>query len=417
LNGTGSNGKACGDPTPNAIIRLQRLRDNTETTNVLGGATCSYAASQRASDYWPNVLFDPREGVVRDDDGGNNDPLLGGVIHYVAIDAANLARWFAGTGVYAGGSGPTALSVNGFSVYFSDRRNNRNAVSQETGEYGFEDIVNPLSATGTPNGQLDAGEDLNGNNTLDTYGQNPSYNGTINTLPPGAAPAPFNSAATIRPWTPVSGGYAKTNRAYLFRRALKLINGSTLGSILTTEGQTGLTIASENPVYVQGDWNASQAGFGGDHIASAVITDAITTLSNSWNDNNSIASPYNTGGRVRGTDTYYRMAVIAGKGMIFPRPTGGGATYGTDGGAHSFLRFIEGGAANTIHYRGSLVTFFYNRQAVLPFKCCGGIVYDVPQRDFAFDIDFLDPAKLPPLTPVFRDLNSLGFTQETRPGR
>jgi hypothetical protein len=86
---------------------------------------------------------------------------------------------------------------------------------------------------------------------------------------------------------------------------------------------------------------------------------------------------------------------------------------------HSFLRMLEGFGSlpNTVHYRGSMVTFYYNRQAVGAFKCCGAIVYDVPTRDYTFDTDFLDPAKLPPLTPRFRDLNALGFSQELRPGR
>ena len=61
------------------------------------------------------------------------------------------------------------------------------------------------------------------------------------------------------------------------------------------------------------------------------------------------------------------------------------------------------------------------RQAVGTFKCCGdtpaGIVYSVPVRDYSFDTDFLDPSLLPPLTPVFRDTNTLGFAQELRPGR
>jgi hypothetical protein len=41
----------------------------------------------------------------------------------------------------------------------------------------------------------------------------------------------------------------------------------------------------------------------------------------------------------------------------------------------------------------------------------------VPGRNFAFDTDFLDPSLLPPLTPVFRDTNALGFAQEVRPGK
>jgi hypothetical protein len=295
-------------------------------------------------------------------------------------------------------------------VYFSDRRNNRNAANQETGEYGFEDVVNPESDDGVPNGSLDTGEDMNGNKLLDSYGQYPSYGGTANTVPPGAT-APLNSAA--RPTTQLNPANAKVNRAILFRRALKLVNGS-LGSIVSP----GFTVATENPVYIQGHWNANAAGFGNPHVATSVVADAVMLLSTAWNDNNSYTSPWAIGGRPRSSDTYYRVAIIAGKGPIFPNPDGTGATFGTDGGAHSFLRFLEGtGAApNTIHYRGSLATFYYHRQAVGPFRCCGGMVYGVPARDYAFDADFLTPALLPPLTPVFRDLNTLGFSQEMRPG-
>ncbi|MCC6987770.1 MAG: hypothetical protein IT181_02150, partial [Acidobacteria bacterium] len=120
----------------------------------------------------------------------------------------------------------------------------------------------------------------------------------------------------------------------------------------------------------------------------------------------------------RGSDTYYRVALISGKGMIFPAGAVGG-TYGTDGGAHNFIRYIEGDATagDTVWYRGSLVTFYYTRQNLMPHKCCNGIIYGVPTRQFSFDTNFLDPAKLPPLTPAFRDINALGFSQETRPGK
>ena len=43
-------------------------------------------------------------------------------------------------------------------------------------------------------------------------------------------------------------------------------------------------------------------------------------------------------------------------------------------------------------------------------------MYDVPVRNYSFDINFLDPALLPPLRPVLRDVNALGFTQEVCPG-
>jgi hypothetical protein len=60
--------------------------------------------------------------------------------------------------------------------------------------------------------------------------------------------------------------------------------------------------------------------------------------------------------------------------------------------------------------------FFYNRQAVGTYKCCT-TVYGPPLRKYGFDIDFLTPSKLPPLTPVFRDMNTVGFSQDLRPGK
>ena len=138
-------GALCADPTPNAIVRLQRLRDNT--------GACNYAGSTNSWDYWPNTLFDPREALQRDINPGINDVILNGVMHYVNLDTRNLSLWFQAAGAYAGGSGASANNDggSGFSVYFSDRRNNRNAASAETGEYGWEDFVNPADNNGVPN--------------------------------------------------------------------------------------------------------------------------------------------------------------------------------------------------------------------------------------------------------------------------
>jgi hypothetical protein len=105
------------------------------------------------------------------------------------------------------------------------------------------------------------------------------------------------------------------------------------------------------------------------------------------------------------------MGIISGKGVSFTQPAGTSSDFGTDGGAHNFLRMLEAGGGN-VHYRGSLATFYFSRQATGVYKV--GPVYGAPVRDFRFDTDFLDPALLPPLTPVFRDLNSLGFMQEIR---
>jgi hypothetical protein len=380
---------------------LQRLRDHALTVCPYGAGTV-----QRSTDFWPNVLFDTREAVPRDTAAAGLT--LAGTMHYAILDVVNLAKWFAGSAPYTAGTGPQSRIDNtGFTVYFSDRRSDRNESSVETGEFGWEDLVNPSSGTGAANDTLDVGEDANENGLLDTYGAVPSYNGVYNSVPPGAV-APLST--TARPTTVVRRGVAQVNRAILFRRALKLVNGSNI----VGNGINGLSIVSENPVYVQGNWNAA-GSFAGAHAATAVMADAVTLLSNNWTDTISFTQPWSPGSRSRVSPTWYRLAIISGKGMAFPQPSGTSADFGTDGGAHNFLRYLENGD-QAVNYRGSMATFFYSRQAVAPFKCCA-LVYSAPTRNYNFDTDFLSPALLPPNTPVFRDLNAVGFAQELRPGR
>lgn len=408
-------GQLCADPTPDAIIRIQRLRDNNETA----AGACHYAGSTKPTDWWPLVLFDPREALQRDIAPAATFLAFGGVMHYITLDVANLSKWFAGTAPYNTGTGNQALSVNGYSVYFSDRRNNRNTSNAETGEYGFEDVINPTVAGGATNDTLDAGEDVNASNALDNYGRLPSFDGASSAVPPCDAPCVAgNYVVGSRPTTTISPAEAKVNRAIFFRRALKLTGGEISGGVNPIISP-GLTIVSENPVYVQGNWNASGSSVTAEpNVATAIIADSVTLLSSSWNDNNSFSAPYTPASRARTANSYYRFAVIAGKNAPFAYDTVTGAKpddFGTDGGAHNFLRMLEGGSG-TVNYRGSIATFYYSRQATGVYKCCT-TVYGAPTRNFNFDADFLDPAKLPPLTPVFRDINALGFEQETRPGQ
>ncbi|HEY7292384.1 MAG TPA: pilus assembly PilX N-terminal domain-containing protein [Vicinamibacterales bacterium] len=402
------DGKDCGDPTPDAIVRIQRLRDNS----LASTDQCPIIDKTNSYEHVPNSLFDTREGLLRDNAPANVKVSLGGVMYYLTIDVQNLSEWFKGVAPYAGDSGAASKVDNtGYTVYFSDRRNNRDSSSRETGDFGFEDFVNPTVADGSPNGVLDTGEDINANTLLDTYGQLPSYGGTSGTALPGSGGTAL--ATTARPFTTkLLRAEAQVNRAIIFRRALKLVNGRNIVANIN-----GLTVVSENPVYVQGDWNANAAsdGFGGTHAATSVIADAVTLLSNNWDDNTSYTFPYSVGNRSRVTQTWYRLAIIAGKGMAFPQPTGTATDFGTDGGVHNFLRYLEDGD-QPVNYQGSIATFFYNRQGVGTYKCCN-TVYGAPTRNYNFDTDFLDPAKLPPNTPLFRDMNAVGFSQELRPNK
>jgi hypothetical protein len=145
-----------------------------------------------------------------------------------------------------------------------------------------------------------------------------------------------------------------------------------------------------------------------------VIADTVTLLSNNWTDRGSFTSPTDVAGR-GGATTYFRVAIASGKNINFPLPTWGGAPgvpqdFGTDGGVHNFLRYLENWGGSTSNYMGSMVSLYYSQYATGVFKCCN-TVYSPPRRQYAFDQDFLDLTKLPPGTPKFRDVVDVGFQQ------
>ena len=95
--------------------------------------------------------------------------------------------------------------------------------------------------------------------------------------------------------TQVTSDVARTNPPTFFRRALKLVNGGQ--GQLPAVGSQGLTVASENPVYIQGNYNACGTmtancpgpvtvlpGFGTtpgvDHVSASVLADAGASRSN-----------------------------------------------------------------------------------------------------------------------------------------
>ena len=145
-----------------------------------------------------------------------------------------------------------------------------------------------------------------------------------------------------------------------------------------------------------------------------MIADTVTLLSNSWTDQESFSSPTNVSGR-SGATTYYRVAIASGKNINFPWPSWGGSPsvpndFGTDGGVHNFLRYLENWGGTTSNYLGSMVSLYYSQYATGVFKCCG-TVYSPPTRNYVFDSDFNDLTKMPPGTPRLRDVVDLGFQQ------
>jgi hypothetical protein len=243
------------------------------------------------------------------------------------------------------------------------------------------------------------------------------FTGAINgTVPDPLCPGPNAGFPWPRTFL-FNTNEARENPAPLFRRSVKLVNGSLITlPVCPGAVSCGLTIATENPAYIQGDYNANSAGggFGDPNVAASVVADAFTLLSDQWNDMNTFNSPFNTGGRSANT-AWYRLGVVAGKGYSFPIPAwdttaiDGSQDFGTDGGVHNFMRYLESWGG-TLNYTGSIISMYYNRQAIGLFNS-GGNNYSPPQRGYSFDTNFLTPALLPPRTPMFRDINTTGFTQ------
>jgi Tfp pilus assembly protein PilX len=427
---------------PNAILIFQELADRNGDGKITNGnvqvqigtdskgnpiyQTVPESPSMTlnpAVNFYPINFYDEREGFPRDSTSLTGTQCsANGIMNAVELDVGNLQQWLLGKGAYSKGSGTKVNSTNenGYVLYFSDRRgmepdpNATPTANVTSGESGLEDDINSNVATGNPDGKLDSSttpspEDVDQNGVLDNWGGvnvGDGFGLNSNSNPPNPYPTVDCMNAGRQNW--VSGA----------RHVLRLVDGAY--SYLP---MPGFTVASENPVYVQGNYNsnASDTVWNTPSVdeaqtsATSIVADAVTLLSSSWSDLNDMANPSNLGGR-NATTTYYRMAIAAGKNINFPQPSGTAQDFGTDGGVHNFLRYIEnwGGSGVSLYYRGSLISFFYSQYATGIYKCCT-LVYSPPNRVYSFDTDFLTPSKLPPGTPMLQDVENLTYWQSFTP--
>lgn len=157
------------------------------------------------------------------------------------------------------------------------------------------------------------------------------------------------------------------------RRGVKLINGAELSQ--------SLTVVSDNPVYIQGDYNTGN-GNASKKVASAVMADAVTILSNAWTD---AKSSLDLSAR-KATETRVNAAILSGvvPSEINPsRPRN--SRY--SGGFENFPRFLENWNAVNFWYRGSMVSLFNSEQSTGAWG--KGNVYNPPRRRWFFETDFL----------------------------
>ena len=164
----------------------------------------------------------------------------------------NLKKWLQGA-IGTNGKNVESASQNGYILYYADHRgmladpDPTATITVKHGDYGYEDFVNPSSSTGASNGALDAGEDVNGDGKLQTYGA--GNLGNAFAISNGDPTASLN-CSTVGRMNRVSGA----------RHAIVIENG-TLGNLPINfpAGTGGFTVASEEPAYILGNYNANDA--------------------------------------------------------------------------------------------------------------------------------------------------------------
>ncbi len=163
---------------------------------------------------------------------------------------------------------------------------------------------------------------------------------------------------------------------YADPKAVRLTNANVLPS-------GGLTVASLNPVYIQGDYNTGTTSDYSDRVPSAVYADAVTILSNNWNDS---SSAFALSAR-QASNTTVNTAIVAGflpSGWVNEL----GAQYGYSGGLNNFPRFLENWTSDTFTYNGSMIELFTSKIATGEWDT--GNIYVPPRRNWNFDSQFVD---------------------------
>lgn len=167
--------------------------------------------------------------------------------------------------------------------------------------------------------------------------------------------------------------------------ALRLGNADELGD--------GLTVASMNPVYTWGDYNST------DKKPAAIMADAITYLSDQWDD---ALSSLNLDDRNLPVNTTVNASYL----------TGNTETTNTaySGGFENLPRFLEKWSGKDFNWNGSAVCLWMSRQGDGEWGKSN--VYKPPNRNWFYDTDLDDPANLPPETPMVRKFFRVGWQQE-----
>ncbi|MDQ8186903.1 hypothetical protein [Pelagicoccus sp. SDUM812002] len=180
----------------------------------------------------------------------------------------------------------------------------------------------------------------------------------------------------------------------------------------------GMTLATNNALYVLGDFNAD----GSLHetntsenssvvpelgeVPVALFGDSVTILSENWDENRSSydANSFSTK-KQDARSTEVAAAIVSG--LIPSNANGNGRS---SGGVHNFPRFLENWSGDDLYIRGSLVCLYESEVDDSAWRID---YYGPPGRKWGFSQLFLD-GTFPPGTPLLRTYRRINYTNLTK---
>ncbi|WP_420596640.1 PilX N-terminal domain-containing pilus assembly protein [Deinococcus sp.] len=192
--------------------------------------------------------------------------------------------------------------------------------------------------------------------------------------------------------------YEETNLGVVIRNADRL---GTSNAAKPSEPQIkGLTIVTNQPMYIQGNFNYDPSAPTVKKPA-AILADAINVLSTALDGKSTLVTKasYTTA-----TRTDINAAFLSGIDLTT------GTNY--NGGLENYIRFHEKWTGIPFNYKGSFVSLGNSFHVDGPQSGPGKTTrYDAPNRNWDYDTAFDDANNLPPLTPRFVYLRQLLFAR------
>jgi len=193
------------------------------------------------------------------------------------------------------------------------------------------------------------------------------------------------------------------------------------GGIGVSADPTGVTVATDQAIYVVGNFNRGTAAGGLPRQPASLIGDSVNVMSDRyWRNNANCPHQFCRDGQSvqslahadrDAQNTFINAAFLGGVD-----PTVGG---NYNGGLENYPRFHEDwGGGQTLTYQGAFVSLGEAEHVNGPWCGTGGTttsgcnIYNPPVRAWNFDAGYNNAANLPPLTPRFVYVQQVLFTED-----